>query len=278
IAYDIGIVNSLPALLYRSQCADVLKKPFLELTEEVTEPENIEYSQALQFILGFFNYEVADFSHPYVKEMEKEMTADELRVVAQAFEKEGMYWQSIHLVSLYFFRDGYSRDRRDWELMYPRPYLELVEKYAQEYGIAPSLLYGLIRTESAFKEAVVSRAGAVGLMQLMPKTAKDMAERLKREGGPDYFGEDGVVDSTNPSLNVHIGVYYYKYLQDYFKNSILALLAYNGGQNRVRRLYSASKLPVDLFVETITNLENRDYGKRVPAAARVYQELYYKDH
>jgi len=278
IAYDVGVVNSLPTLLYRSQCADILKEPFLELTEEVTESDDKEYSQALQFILGFFDYGVADFSHPYIKELEKELTDEELRIAAQALNKEGMCWQSIHLVSLYFYRNGYSKDRRDWELMYPRPYLELVEKYSQEYGISPSLLYGLIRTESAFREAVVSRAGAVGLMQLMPKTAKDMAERLKREGGPDYFGENGIVDSTNPSLNVHIGTYYFKYLQDYFKDTILALLAYNGGQNRVRRLRSASKLPIDLFVETITNLENRDYGKRVPAAARVYQELYYKDN
>jgi len=277
IAYDIGVVNYLPALLYRSQCADVLKEPFLELTEATAEPEDKEYSQALQFILDFFNYEVVDFSHPYVKELEKELTADELRLVAQAYDKEGMHWESIHLVSLYFYQNGYSKDRRDWELMFPRPYLDLVEKYSQEYSIAPSLIYGLMRTESAFREAVVSRAGAVGLMQLMPKTAKAEAERLKRAGGPNYIGEDGVVDSTNPSLNVHIGVYYFKYLQDYFKDTILALLAYNGGQNRVRRLRAASKLPVDLFVETITNLENRDYGKRVPAAVRVYQELYYKD-
>jgi len=276
IAYDIGVVNSLPTLLYRSQCAKILNEPFLELTEEVKEPESKEYSHALQFILGFFEYDAVDFSLPYVKAMEKDLSADELRVVAQAFDKENMCWQSIHLASLYVYRDGYSRDRRDWELMFPRPYLELVDKYSREYGIEQPLLYGLMRTESAFRDAVVSRAGAVGLMQLMPKTAKDMAERLKRTGGPNYFNEDGVVDSTNPSHNVHIGVYYFKYLQDYFNDSILALLAYNGGQARVRRLRNASKLPVDLFVETITNLENRDYGKRVPAAARVYQELYYK--
>jgi len=277
IAYDIGIVNYLPAFLYRSQCVEVLKEPFLELAEEAAEPEDKENSQVLQFILDFFNYEVVDFSYPYIKELEKELTADELRLVAQAYDKVGMHWEAMHLVSLYFFKDGYSRDRRDWELMYPRPYLELVDKYSQEYGIPQSLIYGIMRTESAFREAVVSRAGAVGLMQLMPKTAKSEAERLKRAGGPDYIGEDGVVDSTIPSLNVHIGVFYFKYLQDYFKDTVLALLAYNGGQVRVRRLRAASKLPVDLFVETITNLENRDYGKRVPAVARVYQELYYKE-
>jgi soluble lytic murein transglycosylase len=277
IAYNIGIVNYLPALLYRSQCADILKEPFLELEEEAEEPEDKEYSQALQFILDFFNYEVVDFSQPYVKGLEKQLTADELRLVAQAYDKVGMHWEAMHLVSLYFYKNGYSRDRRDWELLFPRPYFELVNKYSQEYGIPQHLIYGIMRIESAFRETVVSHAGAVGLMQLMPKTAKSEAERLKRDGGPDYIGENGVVNSTIPSLNVHIGVYYFKYLQDYFNDTVLALLAYNGGQARVRRLRAASKLPVDLFVETITNLENRDYGKRVPAATRVYQELYYKD-
>jgi soluble lytic murein transglycosylase len=276
IAYDIGIVYSIPALFYRSQCADALNKPFFELTGEVTESENKEYSQALQFILGFFNYRAVDFSFRYIKEMERELTADELRVVAQAFDKEGVYWQSMHLVSMYIYRNGYSRDRRDWELLFPRPYLELVEKYAQEFDIAPSLLYGLIRSESAFREAVVSHAGAVGLMQLMPATAKDMADRLRRGGGPDYFSENDVIDSTNPSLNVHIGAYYFKYLRDYFDDTTLALMAYNGGQNRIRRLRSYSNLPIDLFVETVPILETRDYGKRVPAAAKIYQELYYK--
>jgi soluble lytic murein transglycosylase len=276
IAYNTGIVSSIPALFYRSQCADVLNEPFLELTDEISS-EDKEYSQALQFILGFFNNGAVNLSLPYIKEMERDLTADELRVAAQAYDKEGIYWQSMHLTSLHIFKDGYSKDKRDWELMFPRPYLDLVEKYAQEYDVAPSLLYGLIRTESAFREAVVSRAGAVGLMQLMPATAKDWADRLKRDGGPDYFNQDEIVDSTVPSLNIHIGTYYYKYLRDYFDDSFLALMAYNGGQNRIRRLRSASKLPVDLFIETITILETRDYGKRVPAAARVYKELYYKD-
>jgi soluble lytic murein transglycosylase len=277
IAYDTGIVNSIPALFYRSQCADFLQEPFFELTEEFTVSEEKEYSQALQFILGFFKNGAVNFVIPYAKELERMLTADELRVAAQAFDRESMYWQSMHLTSLHIFRDGYSKDRRDWELLFPRPYLDLVEKYAQEYDVAPSLLYGLIRSESAFREAVVSRAGAVGLMQLMPATAKDWADRLRRAGGPDYLAPDDIVDSTIPSLNIHIGTYYYKYLQDYFDDSFLALMAYNGGQNRIRRLRSASNLPVDLFVETVTILETRDYGKRVPASARVYQELYYKD-
>jgi soluble lytic murein transglycosylase len=276
-AYDIGIVSSIPSFIYRSQCADALGQPFFELIAE-PEPEldKKEYSQLLQFILGFFDNKAVEFLLPRIRELEKNLTKEELRLVAQAFNIEGNYAQSMQVVSSYIFMDGYSRNRRDWELLFPRPYLELVEKYAKEFDLAPSLLYGLIRSESAFRAAVVSRAGAVGLMQLMPATAKDMAERMKREGGADYFGENDVVDSTNPSLNVHIGTYYFKYLCDYFNDQILALMAYNGGQNRIRRLRNANNLPIDLFVETVPILETRDYGKRVPATAKIYQELYYQ--
>ncbi len=101
---------------------------------------------------------------------------------------------------------------------------------------------------------------------------------MRRKDGPNYFGENDLVDSTNPAHNIHIGTYYFKYLCDYFDDPILALMAYNGGQNRIRRLRSAnSKMPIDLFVETVPILETRDYGKRVPAVAKIYQELYYKE-
>jgi soluble lytic murein transglycosylase len=274
-AYDVGIVSSLPTFIYRSQCAAILNEPLFVLVEE-PQPEKKEYSQYMQFIMGFFTNKAVDFLIPQVKELEHKLTVEELRIVAQALHDEGYYAKCMEVVSFYIYKGGSSKNRRDWELLFPRPYLELVEKYAKEFDFAPSLLYGLIRSESAFRAAVVSRAGAVGLMQLMPATAKDMAERMKRNGGPDYFNENDIVDSTNPSLNVHIGTYYFKYLQDYFDDTTLALMAYNGGQNRIRRLRSANKLPIDLFVETVPIYETRDYGKRVPAVARIYQELYYK--
>jgi soluble lytic murein transglycosylase len=275
-AYDVGIVPSIPSFIYRSQCAAALNEPFMILTEE---PETVikEYSPYMQFIMGFFRNKAVDFMLPHIKELEHKLTVDELRIVAKALHDAGYYAKCMEVVSSYIYREGSSRNRRDWELLFPRPYLELVEKRAKEFDLEPSLLYGLIRSESAFRAAVISRAGAVGLMQLMPFTAKDMAERIKREGGPNYFGENDLVDSTNPALNVHIGTYYFKYLRDYFDDPILALMAYNGGQNRIRRLRSANNLPIDLFVETVPIYETRDYGKRVPAVAKIYHELYYKN-
>jgi len=276
ISYNAGVIFSVPAFYYRALSADALGLPFFELAASSGDIPVSEYSQAMHFLFDFFIFGAAEHSIPYLRALERELTPGEMRVLAQAYDKEEMYSQSMRLASLYIYKEDQGRDRRNWELMFPLPFRELVEIYADQFGYAPSLLYGLIRTESAFMSAVVSRAGAVGLMQLMPGTAKDTADRLRRSGGPDYSGSDGSIDSTNPELNIHIGTFYFDFLMSRFDDTILALMSYNGGQNRIRRLRSASRLPVDLFTETVPILETRDYGKRVLGAARVYQELYYE--
>jgi len=275
ITYNAGIVFSIPSFYYRSLSADALGLPFFDLTAEIELPG--EDSQALKFLLGFFENGAAGLSVPYIRLMERDLTPHELRTLAKVLEKEGMYPASMRLASLYIGRDDCINDRRSWELLFPQPYLELTERFAHEYDFTPWLLFGLIRTESAFQSAVVSRAGAVGLMQLMPNTAKDMADRLRRAGGPDYTDPETGVNSTNPELNIHIGSFYLNHLRERLDDTMLALMAYNGGQNRVRRWRTASRLPVDLFVETVTIYETRDYGKRVLGAARVYKELYYSN-
>jgi len=270
IAYDAGI----RPLYYRRLSASALGQPFLVFPAETR--SGGKPSSALEFILGFFKNGAAALSRNYIAAVEKELSPVELRAVAEALAQAGMYIQSIQLVSQYINREDYAPLGIDMELWFPRPYRELVEKYAEETGFAPSLLFGLIRTESAFQSGIVSRAGAVGLMQLMPETAQEMAERIRRAEGPDYAaGEDGL-DLNDPEQNIHIGAYYLNYLNVRFEDLMLSLLAYNGGMNRIRRLRSASTMPVDLFLETISINETRNYGKRVTAAAAVYEELYYR--
>jgi soluble lytic murein transglycosylase len=115
----------------------------------------------------------------------------------------------------------------------------------------------------------------VGLTQLMPATAADMAGRIRARGGPDYT-EKAPPDLTDPEINVHIGAVYLSYLGGRLESPFLALLAYNGGMNRVRRWRSGEPdLPGDLFLETIEYAETREYGRKVLAAALVYGYLYY---
>ena len=273
ITYNASSKISIPSLYYRSLSAAVLEMPLLDTQENNEQKtEETQISDALQFLLDFFNNNADNFALPYIRSMESGLSPDELRSVAEVFYNKEMYSQSLRLVSLYINKETYKRERRDFELMYPRPYLELVEKYAYEFGIAPSLLFALIRTESAFQHAVISRAGAVGLTQLMPETAKETANNIRRSGGPDYTVN---LDLSDPELNIHIGAYYYNFLMSRFNNTLLSLMSYNGGMTRIRRLNNASKLPADLFMHTVTILETRDYGKRVSGVAAVYQELYY---
>jgi soluble lytic murein transglycosylase len=102
-----------------------------------------------------------------------------------------------------------------------------------------------------------------------------MAGRIKRQGGPDYT-EEIETKLRDPAANIQIGAVYLGYLAGRLENPALALLAYNGGMNRIRRWRSADKdLPADLFLETIEYAETRDYGRKVIAAAALYGYLYY---
>jgi soluble lytic murein transglycosylase len=165
--------------------------------------------------------------------------------------------------------------KRDLELYYPRAFADLVEALAGDTEIPVELLFGLIRTESAFAPGIRSRVGAAGLTQLMPATAKEMADRIRRRGGPDY-AEGGEIDLENPAANIHLGAVYLRYLMDRTESPMMALLAYNGGMGRLRRWRNAeAKLPGDLFLETIEYNETREYGRKVLAAAAAYGYLYY---
>jgi soluble lytic murein transglycosylase len=278
VSYNAAVRAGTPALYYRLQSANALAAlgrqglPFLELIEETAKKET--KSARLQFILGFFNHGAARHAVPYIRAMERVLSPEELRATAQALAQAGMYSQSIRTVSRYINIDNHIHNRRDLELMYPRPYLELTEKHAKENGIPPALMFALVRTESAFQSAVVSRAGAAGLAQLMPETAREMAGRIRRAGGPDYMDGENI-DLTNPSLNLHIGAFYLNLLKGRFEDDLLALMAYNGGTTRVRRWRAANTMPADLFLETVVFHETRDYGRKVTAAAAVYDILYY---
>ena len=275
LAYNQGMVFLMPALFYRMQSADALRLPFIEIRNMSAAERNIEHSDAVKFLLGFFNNKAVGFVNPYIRSMENELTPSELRSIAQAYNDAGMYNQAARIVSLYINRSGYSYNRRDLELMYPRPYRELIERNSRHFDLEPALFFSLVRTESMFQSAVVSHAGAVGLSQLMPATAREQAEIIQRAGGPNFFGPENTLDSTNPEMNTYIGAHYLRRQMNSFGDMYLALMAYNGGHGRVRRWRNASELPMDLFLDTVPIYETRDYGKRVTAVGRIYKELYY---
>ncbi|MDR2211369.1 MAG: lytic transglycosylase domain-containing protein [Spirochaetaceae bacterium] len=229
----------------------------------------------LEFYVKFFEFGAAPHAMAYLRENAGRYTREELRAAAKTFANAGRYLESIQIVGMYMRRDDYVMETVDLELYYPNPFTLLIEKHALANGLLPQVFFGLIRTESAFIPDIASHAGAVGLAQIMPATAKEIAAGIKKAGGPD-FSAGGTIDLTNPEINVQMGAVYLKSLTDSLGSPMLALLAYNGGPGRIRRLRRAApSLPEDLFIETINIAETRNYGKRVMAAAAAYGFLYY---
>jgi soluble lytic murein transglycosylase len=156
-----------------------------------------------------------------------------------------------------------------WELLYPLPYWDAVQELAGARGLDPYLVAAVMREESAFGPATISRAGARGLMQLMPATARRVARALAL---PEPVPEG----LHTPALNLTLGTAYLaQVLEEFGGNVPAALAAYNAGPPAVRRwLQEIPTADPDRFIEAIPYAETREYVKRVLASHRRYQALY----
>jgi soluble lytic murein transglycosylase len=159
--------------------------------------------------------------------------------------------------------DGWRR------LYYPIEEGDFLSEGAREFAIEASLLRGLVRQESVFDATARSRAGAMGLTQLMPSTARTLARSVLRARYRRAFLYD-------PGVNARLGAAYLRRLMDRFDGStILALAAYNGGPARIARVVRENpRLDEDEVFETIPLYETRDYVRRVLLYAESYRELY----
>jgi soluble lytic murein transglycosylase len=144
-----------------------------------------------------------------------------------------------------------------WDCIYPEPYEEIVETEGKKRGVPPSFIYGVMRQESAFRPTVVSPAKAVGLMQIIPSTARRIAQATGATYDPDLM--------RSPAVNISFGAYYLKFLLDIFKNRPeLVAASYNAGPHAVTRwLRAGETLPLDIFVARIPYSETRNYVYRV---------------
>ena len=155
--------------------------------------------------------------------------------------------------------------RHDFSLRYLTPFGAQFADAAKQQDIDVALLYGIARQESRFVADIVSSAGAVGLMQLMPGTARWVARKLAVDGySPARIADVG--------LNTQFGAFYFKYWQDRLDRlPALAAAAYNAGPSRAQAWRPASgALEGAVWVETIPFNETRDYVKRVLANTMLY--------
>ncbi|EIC20484.1 lytic transglycosylase domain-containing protein [Thiorhodovibrio frisius] len=196
-----------------------------------------------------------------------EARAIALREAAALAQALGFRIQAILILA----RSGYWDDL---ELRFPLLYTELTEEAAKATGLPPSWLLAIIRQESIFNPDAISPADAMGLMQLLPSTAREVAGRLE-------LPTPAAADLIEPALNIRLGSAYLAYLNEVFDgHEALATAAYNAGPTAVRRWLpqqapDASQeqpMAADVWIATIPYRETRAYVDRVLTYRVLYDQ------
>lgn len=162
----------------------------------------------------------------------------------------------------------YSADRTNKAINYPlrylSPYRNTTEQYAAQYNTDPAWIYGLIRQESRFMLSASSHVGASGLMQIMPATAREIAQKLNMNG----------YSLTNIDNNIQMGTWYLGDIRNRLGSEVLATAGYNAGASRAKRWQAGVPLEGAIYAETIPFNETRDYVKKVMANTTYYASLF----
>ena len=149
---------------------------------------------------------------------------------------------------------------------YPLKYEDIICAETEKNNLDPKLISAMINVESGFDKNAISSSGAIGLMQLMPTTAKEVAERI---GYKDFELEDLFV----PEKNIEIGCYYMKYLLEYFDGNVTnALSAYNAGLNNVKKWLKNTEYSQDgITLHSTPYKETNDYIKKIYKNIKKYK-------
>jgi soluble lytic murein transglycosylase len=267
-------LQHLPATADATTTYAVLDRvPPLDSTGKVadSEPPSDELHVQKAELLG--NGGLVDFA---VRELQAAAAADGgswgPAETAQLYDETGHYDQAIELMKHsapnYFALDIPDLPRKYWEALFPKAYWTDLKRSSAANGLDPYLVASLIRQESEFNPNAVSRANAVGLMQLLPKTGKLVAkeEKLKRYNPSQLY---------TPAVNLQLGTRYFRGMVDKFGSFEYALAAYNAGSDRVEDWLSQGKYrdPQE-FVESIPFTETREYVQAILRNASVYKQLY----
>ncbi|MBC8008194.1 MAG: lytic transglycosylase domain-containing protein, partial [Prolixibacteraceae bacterium] len=158
----------------------------------------------------------------------------------------------------------------DFGLRFPSPYRKLVQDYSQQLDLDEAWVYGLVRQESRFVHTARSSAGASGLMQLMPATARWVAKRLGLNAHHTTLTE--TVDT-----NIGLGTYYLREVLDSVdKHVVMASAGYNAGPRRARDWAANRPLEGAIYIETIPFTETREYVKKVMNNTLYYARLFHQ--
>jgi soluble lytic murein transglycosylase len=186
---------------------------------------------------------------------------DDARLLAAAelARRDGVYDRAIHTA------DRTSR-LHNFTLRYPMPYQDVFRGYAATHGVDEAWVLAVVRQESRFITDARSSAGAAGLMQVMPGTARYVAAKI----GLRNYRPKAV---TNLETNVTLGTGYLKLVMEQLGHPVLASAAYNAGPKRARRWRDDKPLEGAIYIESIPFSETRDYVKKVMSNAVYYSAV-----
>ncbi|MGI9235403.1 MAG: transglycosylase SLT domain-containing protein [Woeseiaceae bacterium] len=188
----------------------------------------------------------------------RSLTADEKKQAAILADRWGWHSRAISTAAMLGEYD-------DLSIRYPLPYQPMFERSSSAASISATWAYGIARSESLFMRDVRSRAGAVGLMQLMPATGREVAREIR-------LPYSGLQTLTQPESNIRLGTSYLGQMaQRYGGNAVLATAAYNAGPHRVDRwLPNSGSVDARIWIENIPFNETRKYVKRVLSAQAIF--------
>ncbi len=191
----------------------------------------------------------------------RKLSDKELLVAAEIAYRNEMYDHTIITADR-------TLQLHDFNLRYPAPYREQMQGYVRKNELEEAWVYGLMRQESRFVTQAKSQVGAAGIMQVMPATARWIAQKL---GMKDY--RKTLIHQLD--TNLKLGTYYMKtVLSSLDNNPLLASVAYNAGPGRARQWRAENPLEGTIYVETIPFDETRTYAKKVMSNTVYYSKLF----
>lgn len=180
--------------------------------------------------------------------------------IAQRVQQWGWHSQALRLTYK-------LKDKTDWPLRYPLKYHQQIKQHAKAYDVKQPLIYSIIRQESLFTENIKSHAGAIGLMQLMPKTAWRTAKLHK-------ISYQSASSLKKAKTNLHLGIAHLHDLNKALnKHPLLVIAAYNAGKKAVKRWLPrhGDSMTGELWIEMVPYKETRRYLRHVVTNYVIYQ-------
>lgn len=223
--------------------------------------------EAEAFISGMASFGLVDIALSEAKSRLADLDDEALHRLASLFSRLARADCALRLTLAQTSRPSYEALRPDYEMLYPRPYLDEIRSLRLPDQLTESLAFGLLRSESLFRTDALSKAGAMGLSQLMPSTA---AEQAKTLGLSTY-------DLSSPKDNLAIGLAYFSSLLIRVDGRPLrAIMAYNAGWGRLKAwAIESGDLPDDLMIEALGLGETRQYCRNILQSTVIYGLLYY---